>query len=492
MNRKTSLSLLTAALLAGAGADIAAAAPSAAGITGIIVKYHSVSQLQLTQARIANGGRAPSSRPADFAARTQRVQQLSGSPLQFHHQMGTGAYVYQSGKAMSVAEAQTLARKIQQDPAVEYAEPDFVMSPNYLPSSPLYAAKQWDMQASAGEPGAMNLPAAWDLSLGAGVTVAVLDTGYRPHADLKPNLLEPGYNFISDPKRARLPAVAQTNADGSPLLDSNGQPVQNARTNNGLDQGDYSDGSLCRAGNSSWHGTHVAGTIAAAAGDANGLTGVAPKSKLLPLRVLGQCGGASSDIADAMLWAVGATVPGTPVNANVARVLSMSLGGAQPCSRTYRDAIQQVNARNGVVVVAAGNAMKNVRNTNPASCPGVITVASNGKSGGIASYSNYGAITTVTAPGGDLNSGDPGIYSTLNSGATVPGADSYAAFQGTSMATPHVAGLVALMLSSNPSLNWKAVRNILIKTARQPAADCEGCSAGITDAAAAVRAAKAN
>ena len=113
MNRKTSLSLLIAALLAGAGADIAAAA-SAAGITGIIVKYHSVSQVQLTQARIANGGRAPSSRPADFAARTQRVQQLSGSPLQFHHQMGTGAYVYQSGKALSVAEAQTLARKIQQ------------------------------------------------------------------------------------------------------------------------------------------------------------------------------------------------------------------------------------------------------------------------------------------------------------------------------------------------------------------------------------------
>ncbi|UGA40303.1 S8 family serine peptidase [Chromobacterium haemolyticum] len=142
--------------------------------------------------------------------------------------------------------------------------------------------------------------------------------------------------------------------------------------------------------------------------------------------------------------------------------------------------------------MAAGNAMKNVRNTNPASCPGVITVASNGKSGSIASYSNYGAITTVTAPGGDLNSGDPGIYSTLNSGTTVPGADSYAAFQGTSMATPHVAGLVALMLSSNPSLNWKAVRNILIKTARPPAADCEGCSAGITDAAAAVRAAKAN
>ena len=278
MNRKTSLSLLTAALLAGAGADIAAAASSAAGITGIIVKYHSVSQLQLTQARIANGGRAPSSRPADFAARTQRVQQLSGDPLQFHHQMGTGAYVYQSGKALSVAEAQTLARKIQQDPAVEYAEPDFIMSPNYLPSSPLYAAKQWDMQASAAEPGAMNLPAAWDLSQGAGVIVAVLDTGYRPHADIKPNLLEPGYNFISDAKRARLPAVAQTNADGDPLLDSNGQPVQSARTNNGLDQGDYSDGGLCRAGNSSWHGTHVAGTIAAAAGDGNGLTGVAPKS----------------------------------------------------------------------------------------------------------------------------------------------------------------------------------------------------------------------
>ena len=128
---------------------------------------------------------------------------------------------------------------------MEYAEPDFIMSPNYLPSSPLYAAKQWDMQASAAEPGAMNLPAAWDLSQGAGVIVAVLDTGYRPHADIKPNLLEPGYNFISDAKRAPAGGGADQRRR-RPLLDSNGQPVQSARTNNGLDQGDYSDGDVPR------------------------------------------------------------------------------------------------------------------------------------------------------------------------------------------------------------------------------------------------------
>ncbi|POB00296.1 serine protease [Chromobacterium sinusclupearum] len=473
--------LISGLLLAGLGITAAQAAPNGPAVAGIIVKYKQNSQAQLArQAASLPRGQALAARPADFAQRTQQVQQITGLPLRFDHQMGTGAYVFNSSQKLSAGQAQELAKRIkQQDPTVEYAEPNFIKRANFVPSSPLYGSQQWDMQDSASQPGSLNLPAAWDITQGKGVTVAVLDTGYRPHKDLTANLLQPGYNFVSDPASARL-AV--------------GPDGRTARQANALDQGDWAAAGDCGPGTdaspSSWHGTHVAGTIAAAAGNGQGLTGVAPQAKLLPLRVLGRCGGTDADIADAMLWAVGGAIPGLPANTTPARVISMSLGGAQPCTQTYRDVLQQVSAHNGIVVVAAGNATRNTRDFAPASCPGVITVAANGKSGGIASYSNYGALTAVTAPGGDQGV-DPGIYSTLNDGKTAPGNDIYAAYQGTSMATPHVAGLVALMLSVNPNLDWKAARKLLVQTARLPAASCEGCSAGLVDAAAAVKAAQA-
>lgn len=473
--------LITSLLLAGLSGMVAAA-PSGPEAAGIIVKYKQSSQNQLArQAASLPRGQALPARPTDFSQRTQQVQSITGLPLQFDHQMGTGAYVFNSGKPMSASQARALSQRIkQQDPSVEYAEPNFIKKANFVPPSPNYAALQWDMQDSASQPGSLNLPAAWDITQGQGVTVAVLDTGYRPHKDLLPSLLQPGYNFVSSPAEARLPI---------------GPDGKTARQANAQDQGDWHADNECGQGvagqPSSWHGTHVAGTIAAAGGAGQGLTGVAPQAKLLPLRVLGRCGGTDADIADAMLWAVGGAVPGLPANANPARVISMSLGGAQPCTQTYRDVIQQVATRNGIVVVAAGNAMRNTRDFAPASCPGVITVAANGMNGGIASYSNYGAMVAVTAPGGDWLGKDPGIISTFNDGKTTPGNDSYGPDRGTSMAAPHVSGLVALMLAVNPKLDWRATRKLLIQTSRTPAAACEGCSAGLVDAAAAVKAAQA-
>ncbi|QEL57316.1 S8 family serine peptidase [Chromobacterium paludis] len=472
--------LISGLLLAGLSGAVLAAS-SGPDVAGIIVKYKQGSQTLLArQAASLARGQVLSARPADFAQRAQQVQSITGLPLRFDHQMGTGAYVFNSGKLMNASQARAMAQRIkQQDPTVEYAEPNFIKKANYVPSSPMYASAQWDMQDSASQPGSLDLPAAWDITQGQGVTVAVLDTGYRPHKDLVPNLLQPGYNFVSDPASARLAAVTGTSS---------------ARQANALDQGDWAAAGDCGAGSapsdSSWHGTHVAGTIAAAGGTGQGLTGVAPKAKLLPLRVLGRCGGTDADIADAMLWAVGGTVPGVPANANPARIISMSLGAAQPCTQTYRDVIQQVALHKGIVVVAAGNATRNARDFAPASCPGVITVAANGMNGGIASYSNYGAMVAVTAPGGDFIGKDPGIISTLNDGKTTPGNDIYGADRGTSMATPHVAGLVALMLAVNPNLDWKSARKLLIDTSRAPATDCEGCSAGLVDAAAAVKAAQ--
>jgi serine protease len=167
-------------------------------------------------------------------------------------------------------------------------------------------------------------------------------------------------------------------------------------------------------------------------------------------------------------------------------VINMSLGGGGACDTTTQTAINGARSRGTVVVVAAGNEAQNASNSSPANCSGVIAVAATNKSGGRASYSNYGTIVDVAAPGGDTGAA---ILSTLNAGTKAPGADSYAGYMGTSMATPHVAGVVALMLAKNPALTPDDVEARLKSSARAFPASCSGCGAGIVDASAAVDAA---
>jgi serine protease len=230
----------------------------------------------------------------------------------------------------------------------------------------------------------------------------------------------------------------------------------------------------------------VAGTIAALTNNGIGVAGVAYGAKVVPVRVLGQCGGYTSDIADGIIWASGGTVSGISNIAARAQVINMSLGGGGACDTTTQNAINGARSRGTVVVVAAGNEAQNASNSSPANCSGVIAVAATNKSGGRASYSNYGTIVDVAAPGGDTGAA---ILSTLNAGTKAPGADSYAGYMGTSMATPHVAGVVALMLSKNPNLTPDQVEAALKSSARAFPASCSGCGAGIVDASAAIDAA---
>jgi len=303
---------------------------------------------------------------------------------------------------------------------------------------------------------------------------AVIDTGYRPHADLAANLL-PGYDMIAD---------TFVSNDG------------NGRDSDASDPGDAIAAGECGGGDppqdydSSWHGTHVAGTIAAVTNNGNGVSGVAYNAKIVPVRVLGKCGGYTSDIADGIVWASGGTVGSLPLNANPARVLNLSLGGSGSCDSTSQNAINSARSRGAVVVVAAGNSNANASGFSPANCSGVITVAATNRSGGRAYYSNYGSIVAVAAPGGDVRSSAAnGILSTLNNGATAPGADAYAYYQGTSMAAPHVAGVVALMLAKNPALTPDEVAARLKSSTRAFPATCSQCGSGIVDASAAVDAA---
>jgi len=380
-------------------------------------------------------------------------------------------HVMRMDRRLAHAEAQALAQELMaSDPEVAYAEPDRILHPQLAPNDTQYG-QQWHYHEATG---GLNLPAAWDKSTGTGVVVAVLDTGYRPHADLAPNIL-PGWDVIADTFVA---------ADGT------------ARDNDAKDPGDFTAAGACGGGQpaqdetSSWHGTHVAGTIAAVTHNGSGVAGVAFGAKVVPVRVLGRCGGYTSDIADGIVWASGGSVAGLPANANPARVLNLSLGGRGACDVTSQNAINSARSRGSVVVVSAGNSNADAANFSPAGCSGVITVAATNRSGGRAYYSNFGAKVAVAAPGGDMRAGAAnGILSTLNAGATTPGADSTAWYQGTSMAAPHVAGVAALMLARNPALSPDDVAARLKSSARPFPAACSGCGAGIVNASAAVDAA---
>ncbi|QOF04486.1 S8 family peptidase [Xanthomonas campestris] len=351
------------------------------------------------------------------------------------------------------------APHIAADPSVEYVEIDQIMYPTLTPND-TRLSEQWGFGTTAS---GINVRPAWDTATGTGVVVAVIDTGITSHPDLNANVL-PGYDFISDAARAR---------------DNNG------RDSNAADQGDWRTANQCGTGvaaaNSSWHGTHVAGTIAAVTNNSTGVAGTAFNARIVPIRALGLCGGSSSDIADAIVWASGGTVSGVPANANPAEVINMSLGGNGTCSNTYQNAINGAVSRGTTVVVAAGNSNANVANFTPASCANVISVASITSAGARSSFSNFGTTIDISGPGS-------AILSALNSGTTTPGSASYASYNGTSMAAPHVAGVVALVQSAaSRPLTPAAVETLLKNTARPlPGACSGGCGAGIVNAAGAV------
>jgi serine protease len=397
----------------------------------------------------------------------QRSGQQFGLTMKALHTTANGAQILKLDKKLDLKDVAAIAKDLmERDASIEYAEPDRIMHPLYTPNDPRYS-EQWHYGDTTG---GLRLPAAWDLSTGTGVVVAVIDTGFRPHADLAGQFVQ-GYDFITDTTIAN---------------DGNGRDSDASDPGDAVVAGECGNGRPLRNQTSSWHGTHVAGTIAAKTNNGLGVAGVAFNAKVLPLRVLGKCGGYTSDIADAITWASGGTVSGVPANANKARVINMSLGGGGACDTTTQNAINGARSRGTVVIVAAGNDNVNVSNASPANCSGVIAIAATDKAGGRASYSNYGTLIDVAAPGGDTGGL---ILSTLNAGTGAPGADSYAGYAGTSMATPHVAGVAALMLSKNPALTPDDIESKLKSTARAFPATCNSCGTGIVDALAAVKSA---
>ncbi|MEW2422133.1 S8 family serine peptidase [Streptomyces nigra] len=401
---------------------------------------------------------------ADAAAKGKKA----GEDLGFARRLGSGAALVDLGDDVTTKDVGDVVAAYQSDPQVAYVVPDRLNKPQATPNDTEYA-KQWDLfETTAG----MRVPGAWDVATGTGVTVAVIDTGYVSHSDLAANIVA-GYDFISDATVAN---------DG------------NGRDSNPADPGDWTAANECQSGDpaygSSWHGTHVAGTIAAVTNNGKGVAGIAYGAKVSPLRVLGKCGGYDSDIIDAITWASGGTVSGVPANANVAKVINMSLGGGGSCTTATQSAINAAVSRGTTVVVAAGNSNANAANYSPASCANVISVAAADRQGNRSYYSNYGTVVDIAAPGGETNSVTAdGILSTLNSGAQGPSGENYAYYQGTSMAAPHIAGLAALMKSANASLTPAQIESAIKTNARTLPGTCSGgCGAGLADATKTVQA----
>lgn len=516
--------LLCALLWVLAAVPAAAAADTGAPVARVIIKWRS-----------APDAAAPP--PQVDTPRLRSLASRSGHPQAHGWNLGGGLSVLQFGRPLAGHDLLATLDTLRADPDVELAVADERVKPfAYVPDDPLYLAEQWYLQGAW--PAAIRADEAWEITRGGSsaadstVIVAVLDSGVRlDHPDLAGKLL-PGWDFVST-------AAVGNDGDG---WDADPSDPGDFITAEDLLLPEFSD-NQCGGGTShdqplesSWHGTRVAGLIAAASDNGIGMTGTAFHVKVLPVRVLGKCGGFVSDVIAGMYWAAGLAPPPPllqsplpPVNRTPARVINLSLGTERPCtdelSEVYRVAVRQVAARGTLVVASAGNSGAAVG--SPAGCEGVLGVAGIRHAGTKVGYSNLGPQVGVSAPAGNcilVGDRDPCLFAlnTLtNLGTTVPAENGYSSAvvqptYGTSFSTPLVAGTAALMFAANPALTPAEVIDLIRSTARpfpttsdsqpQPPA-CESpavlplqesecicstlyCGAGMLDAGAAVRAAQ--
>jgi serine protease len=248
--------------------------------------------------------------------RTDRMSNALAKRVKYLKETGLKSDVFEVEGA-TADEMNSMMNEISQMSDVLYVEEDKLMQHQFQPNDPNYSDQGHYFEQGT----SINVEPAWDKATGQGVVVAVIDTGYRPHRDLNDNIL-PGYDMISD-------TSISNDGDG--------------RDSDARDTGDWTVDNQCQQGragsNSSWHGTHVSGTIAAETNNNQDVAGVAYNAKVVPIRALGMCGGFTSDIADGIIWAAGGSVSGVPANQNPAQVINMSLGGGGSCSQTYINAI---------------------------------------------------------------------------------------------------------------------------------------------------------
>lgn len=382
------------------------------------------------------------------ASEARRISEELGQELRYLRDTPTGRVLFALPAKASNQAMQKVAEALMRMPGISHAEPDINMTA-FSTNDPYREQYQWHYKGpSQGQPGGLNVETVWGRldTTYTEVVVAVLDTGITPHPDLDANIV-PGYDMISDPVRAK---------DG------------NGRDSDPRDEGDSTNPDV----RSSWHGTHVAGTVALVNDNGLGMAGVgANRVKVMPVRVLGVGGGSYADIGDAIVWSA----------QQGARVINMSLGAQSSCSpgSYMQEAINTAVAAGVTVVVSAGNSNIDTAMFTPAGCQNVINVGAGDTAGARSSYSNFGDRVDIMAPGG----GNGGyVWSSYNLGTDTLGSPSYGGMMGTSMAAPHIAGLAALALTEKPSMTPQEVEALIKTEVRAFPASCSGCGTGLADA----------
>ncbi len=388
---------------------------------------------------------------AEGTGHVQALAQRAGLAFKSERAIGARLHALRVTPSAGESEAQTLAR-LRADADVEYAVADRHVYPLAVPNDPLGPASggQWYLQAV--QPSAINATGAWDITTGSdSLVIALIDSGVRfDHPDLgkvsSGGRLLDGYDFISPDS----PGVFTTANDGD------------GRDADASDPGDWvTVADNCGdPSDSSWHGTRVAGMIGAMTNNSTGIAGVTWKGRMLPVRVIGKCGGDNSDVLEGMLWAAGVHVDNVPDNTNPAKIENVSLGSDGACDQASADVINQLTSLGVLVVVSAGNDGAPV--AAPANCAGAVGVAGLRHAGTKVGYSNLGPEVTLAAPAGNCvntTAGSPCLYSldtTVNAGTTTPTTNTYTdqfnSNLGTSFSAPIVSGIAELMLSVNSKL----------------------------------------
>jgi serine protease len=384
-------------------------------------------------------------------------------------------------RPMRGRELDRMLKRLAADPSVEYAVADRRKYRAAIPDDPLFnqareTGQWWLTTPNSTFVSAIDGPRAWDLTIGVpGMVVAVVDTGALfDHPDLgrvaQGGKYLPGYDFVGGAGSSDALKIAN---------DGDGRDAEASDPGDWIDSSDRRDPlfSDCELSDSSWHGVHIAGIVGARSNNGTGGAGIGWNTPILPVRVLGKCFGYDSDIIAGMRWAAGLSVPGAPANTTPARVVNLSLGAIEECTAPYVNAVEELRARNVLVVAAAGNDGAN-EVAAPGNCPGVVAVTALRHVGTKVGFANYGPRVTIAAPGGNcVNVGpnEPCLYPIIsadNSGTKQPGAMIYGGKLGTSFSTPMVSGVAALMLSRDPLLtNDDLIERLRITTRVFPAAD---------------------
>jgi serine protease len=407
--------------------------------------------------------------------RTKALARAVGLPADNVGEAGRAALI-RLKRPIKGRELDDALRRLRLHPDVAWAEANVLEQRQLTPTDPGWGTQWHLLEPGPGEPAAMNMPPAWDISTGAsaspGRVVAVVDSGVRLlHPDLAGRLLA-GYDFVSE-------TTVANDGDGG-------------RDTDPSDPGDWVDAAdqanplfaACDIANSSWHGTFIAGQIAAVPNNGLGVAGLHWDARVLPVRVAGKCGALLTDLFDGVRWAAGLPVAGVPANPTPARVINLSFGGSTACTPGYQSMVDDVTAAGALLVVSAGNNATTLR--RPADCVGVMTVASVRRDGAKAGYSSFGPNVALSAPGGSTENGASSLlYSTYDSGLKQPGFHALGYLQGTSFAAPQAAGVAALMLGINPGLTPSALIERMKQGARPHTTPmgvaCAGVSAGLCD-----------